>query len=137
MRAIVVDASVAVKWFLNEAESERAAALLAAGALHAPALLRVEVAAAISRRQRIGALDEADARRLLIEAHAMLRWPAFRFVDDNMLLPRAAEIALQMRHPLQDCLYVACAEQIGGDVVTVDPKFVARIGPSFSLVKKF
>lgn len=134
-RAIVADASVAAKWFLSEPGSDKAADLLEAGLLHAPTLLRVEIASAISRRHRVGALAEDDARTLLAEAQALLRWPAFRFVDDGLLLLRAGQISLALRHPLPDCLYIACAEYLGGDVLTVDPKFLERAMPHFPFVR--
>jgi len=59
---IVVDASVAVKWFLPEAGSEEATQLLTGtDKLIAPDLVRVEVAAAITRRVRLGELPENEA----------------------------------------------------------------------------
>ena len=45
---LVVDASVAVKWFLPEIDSDQALALLASDAVfHAPELLRLEIANAL------------------------------------------------------------------------------------------
>jgi predicted nucleic acid-binding protein len=61
---IVVDASVAVKWFFPEQGSDAAqAVLLGADKLMAPALIRVEVAAAITRKVRLSELlsQEAEA----------------------------------------------------------------------------
>lgn len=131
----IIDASVAAKWFLNEEGSDDAVRLLKAGSLRAPTLLRVEVAAAISRRHRLGKIDSLDARTLFTEADSILRWPTFWFVDDGALLPRAAEISLLLRHPLQDCLYVACAERFRAELVTVDPRFLERAGPRFPFVR--
>lgn len=60
---IVVNASVAVKWFIPEAGEEDAAQLLG-GKTHlmAPALIRLEVTGAIIRRYREGHLSEKRAR---------------------------------------------------------------------------
>ena len=59
----VVDASVAVKWLVPEAGSLTAQALLAGlEKLAAPALIRVEVAAAVTRKVRLNELTEAEAR---------------------------------------------------------------------------
>ncbi|MFP5404778.1 MAG: type II toxin-antitoxin system VapC family toxin [Gammaproteobacteria bacterium] len=59
---IVIDASVATKWFLPEADSEQAAALLQIGEkLFAPELIRIEVASAITRRARLGELPPEHA----------------------------------------------------------------------------
>ena len=55
---LVVDASVAVKWFLPEADTPSAERLLAfAGPLHAPDLLRIEVASAVWKYAVGGAVD--------------------------------------------------------------------------------
>ena len=60
---IVVDASVAAKWYLNEPGSAEAASLLTCDdALIAPALIRVEVTGAILRRYREKKLSEGRAK---------------------------------------------------------------------------
>ena len=75
---IVVDASVAVKWLLPEAGAEAARRMLDSGAeLVAPALIRVEVAAAIAHKSRFGELDPPDA------ASAAELW--FRSIDDGVI----------------------------------------------------
>ena len=62
---IVVDASLAVKWFLTEAGSDAASAVLAmrARSLAAPDLIIVEVAAALVRRANMDK-READEMRI-------------------------------------------------------------------------
>ena len=54
---------------------------------------------------------------------------------DVSLLPRAEEIAMSMRHSLQDCLYVACAESAGAELVTADATLVARASARFPFVR--
>lgn len=62
---IVVDASVAAKWFLPELDSSEAERLLEGPeTMTAPDLIPIEVAAAISRRFRLGDLDAAEAGEL-------------------------------------------------------------------------
>src|SRR5262245_39797495 len=57
-RMIVVDASIAAKWYLNEPGSAQAAAILTSDdVLLAPALIRLEVNGAIIRRYREGKLS--------------------------------------------------------------------------------
>jgi hypothetical protein len=60
---IVVDASIATKWYLNEPGSAEAASILTSAAvLMAPALIRVEVTGAIIRRWRENKLSLKRAR---------------------------------------------------------------------------
>ena len=59
---IVVDASVVAKWFLPEAGTEQALALIdGALPLAAPSLIRLEVHGAITRRNRLSELREEEA----------------------------------------------------------------------------
>ena len=58
MKGVVVDASVAVKWYLTEVGSDSAFALLAdAKSLHAPQLLEIEVANAFLKNVIKGLAD--------------------------------------------------------------------------------
>ena len=72
MRGFVVDASVAVKWLVDEPQSDKAANLLEDGLLlAAPELIYVEVANAlwaIARRGNIGVGDLREALDLLADA---------------------------------------------------------------------
>ena len=136
MTCIVVDASVAAKWFLTEPDSAVATSLLAGGAdLLGPEILVVETAAAIVRRFRTGGIDEAHAQQLLADAHAAFKLRSITLSPDVSLLPRAEEIAMSMRHSLQDCLYVACAESAGAELVTADATLVARASARFPFVR--
>ena len=58
----------------------------------------------------------------------------FRAVSEGqiLLLPNsedieaAANLALELQHPLPDCLYLAAAERLGVALVTADRAFVRR-----------
>lgn len=135
MSAIVVDASVAAKWFLIEADSAKAAALIGQSPLFAPDLLRVELAAAISRQFRLGVIDLDTAERQFGRMLQIVKEPEMRLVANESLLARAFAIALQIRHALQDCLYVACAEEAGATLVTSDPMLLKRAASAFPFVR--
>ena len=133
---IVVDASVAAKWYLNEPGSEEAAALLtSASILIAPALILVEVTGAIIRRYREGELSLERAREACDLWDADIAGGAIRLLSDGGLIGPARAIAFQIRHAIQDCLYLAAALDIGADrLVTADPKFHTRASPAFPFV---
>jgi predicted nucleic acid-binding protein len=133
---IVVDASVAVKWALNEPDSEAAAALLNADdGLLAPELLRIEGASAITRACRSGRVAASDAEDVVarwlrsLEAGAVELWP------DRPDLARAVTLSCKLRHSLPDCLYLALAERMDATLVTADATFVRRASASFPRIK--
>jgi predicted nucleic acid-binding protein len=130
---VVVDASVAVKWFVPEERSADARALLAAEhQLLAPDLLWPEVGSALWKKHRRGELDHRTALRLLrdlarvpIERHATERWTE-----------AALELALRHGITVYDGLYLALAAGSGCRLVTADRRLhdVCRAGPLGHLV---
>ena len=124
---IIVDASVAVKWFLPEPDSDRAASLLRdAQKIFAPELIRVEVASAITRRVRLGELKPAHAREACAAWADALVTGVVGLSRNEHDLERAVLFALELKHPLQDCLYLAHAERLAAPLVTADRKFAAN-----------
>jgi predicted nucleic acid-binding protein len=118
---IVVDASVAVKWFIPEAGEEAAAKLLGGRKrLIAPALIRLEVTGAIIRRYREGHLSEKKAREGAQAWEAMLQHRVVRLVPDADLFDDAVHMAFLAKHTLADCLYLAVAKGLGAPVITAD-----------------
>ena len=120
----VVDASVAVKWFVREDFSDEAVALRnSAAELHAPDWIMLEVAHAVLKKWRNGEVASEQARlmvRMLPARMAHLHHAA-------ALVERALDIAIAIDHPVYDCLYLACAEMSGGVVVTADDEFLASL----------
>lgn len=122
----VVDASVAVKWFVEEPGSSSACALLATGkVLLAPSLVLAEAGNTAWKKVRRGEMTqeqgEAMVRALPLYFH--------RLVHTEVLIDRAYALAHQLDHPVYDCLYLALAEQETVLLVTDDRrllKVVAR-----------
>jgi predicted nucleic acid-binding protein len=114
---VVVDASVAVKWFLPEEFSMTARMLLAADyQLLAPDLLWAELGNVLWKRQRGGELEQRTATQLLrdfsrlsIEFHAAERWTE-----------GALELAMRQGVTVYDGLYLALAAGNECRVVTAD-----------------
>lgn len=119
---LVIDASVALKWFLDEEGSDAAMAVAARPDLVAPDLLAAEVANALWRAVRIGRLAQVDG----LSALARLPGAFARLVPCSGLLGRAFSIAGALDHPVYDCIYLALAEREGTLVVTADHRFGRR-----------
>ena len=92
--------------------------------LLAPALIRIEVTGAIIRHYREGKLSLQRAGEACELWEADLSSAAVRLVPDDTLIDQARAIAFQIRHALQDCLYLAAAVSAGASrLVTADPTF--------------
>ena len=124
MTTLVIDASVALKWFIEEEGTNEAAALLHSPAsLIAPDLVVAECLNAAWKAWRCGAMTAEQQDR----AVALLPSLFDALVPQASLAPRAAVIARTLDHPAYDCLYLALAEQRAGTLVTADRRLLARI----------
>jgi predicted nucleic acid-binding protein len=132
---IVLDASVAVKAYFEEAGSEEATALLTGQErLQAPELIRIEVAAALCRRVRKGELAAEEAKVRSGHWLARLKEGLFTLTPDQELLPDAIELASGLKHPLQDCLYLAAARRMDAELITADRAFQERASPLYGRI---
>jgi predicted nucleic acid-binding protein len=119
---IVVDASVAVKWVLEERDSALAEAL-SSRVMTAPNLLLVECASALLRRARAGDFPtEAVSAKL-----RALRLAPIHLEAAERYLDRAVEIAIRLQHPIYDCLYLAMALARQAQVVSADRRFASVV----------
>jgi predicted nucleic acid-binding protein len=124
---LIVDASVAIKWFAPEVLSSEAERLLEGDdALFAPDLLLVECGNIIWKKVRRGELARPDGDAAL----ASLRSGPIDLVDMRPLVERALHLAHEFEHPVYDCLYLAAAEAVDGIVVTADRHFFDQCSPS-------
>jgi predicted nucleic acid-binding protein len=117
----VVDASVVVKWLVEEPGSEAAASLLARDDLVAPSLCPIEVVNALWRRRRADQLTKKEYVGLIEE---VARLPV-SLLDDSTLLSGAASLAADLDHPIYDCLYLEAARRNEGILITADRRLVA------------
>ncbi|HHQ40981.1 MAG TPA: PIN domain-containing protein [Chromatiales bacterium] len=118
----VVDASVAVKWFVEEPGSEAARAVLARGEpLLAPDLIVPEVANTAWKKAARGEITRAHGERIVQALPLMLD----RIVPAAELVGRAYGLAVRHGHPVYDALYLALAEQADARLVTDDARLVA------------
>ena len=121
MTPVVVDASVAIKWFVRESDSEDAARLLAADvALHAPALLRLELVNGLWKHWRRKAITADDVDLSVASAERMVAF----WHDDAPLTRMAAKLTIELDHPVYDCIYVALARRLTAPLVTADKRLL-------------
>jgi len=117
---IVVDASVALKWVIDEPGSEAAVALRTED-LIAPALWLAEAANALWRHAWIGEISENEAA---VQFSELLKAPVTSLAMEPYL-ERALQLAMEIGHPVYDCIYLALALQHQTYVVTADHRFAA------------
>jgi predicted nucleic acid-binding protein len=131
---VVVDASVAVQWYLPEAQSEQAEVLLDESyRKHVPELLYLEVASVLWKRchQRgeISAEEVAEIRGRLDEL------PLVGYASSRGLLDEAVKLALKTGRTVYDCVYLAMADLLDCPLVTADRKLVnAMVGSPTGIV---
>jgi predicted nucleic acid-binding protein len=123
----VVDASVAVKWFVEEPGTADALDLLKGSDLViAPELVVAEVVNVVWKhlvRSDLKHHQVAHVPEALPRMFAEL-WPTV------WLARRAFEIAAELRHPVYDCFYLALAESENATLVTADRRLIGRLAGS-------
>jgi predicted nucleic acid-binding protein len=123
---VVVDASIVLKWTINEADSSTALALLDDWTnreieIHAPSLLAYEVTNALYRRVRKGEIPFYDARLGLTEI--IYKVVEFDFPEDPDFNIRAMELGQQFGLPAAyDSHYLALAERRECELWTADTR---------------
>jgi predicted nucleic acid-binding protein len=123
----IVDASVAVKWFVVESHSEQADELsLGRYRLYAPRIIVTEVANALSRKTMAGLMSVDEACHYL---------PSLRsFFDsiveiDDMIEPALIN-ACELRHPIYDLIYLETARRMNDQMITADRRFTSKLAGS-------
>jgi predicted nucleic acid-binding protein len=121
---LVVDASVAIKWMIEEQDSALADRLLdGAHDFLAPELIVAEVISAAWKQRRRGAIDDAQFEDIVVRmADGPIECRPLR-----PLVPRAAAMARELDHPIYDCLYLALVEAENAPMVTADRRLVAVV----------
>jgi predicted nucleic acid-binding protein len=133
----VVDASVALKWLVVEADSDKARELRdgyrqGIHELLAPELFSAEVANVLLMNERKGRLPTGDGAIHLADLLTTL--PRLRPARTRMLR-RAYAIAEQISQTVYDCLYVALAESEACEMVTADEKLVVAAEVDYPFVR--
>jgi predicted nucleic acid-binding protein len=131
---IIVDASGVVKWFAPEPGNAAAKALVG-GELVASALVRVEVASALVKEGMHGDLSPDELAEALKLWFGGLAEGQVALISDDDDLPEACAIALELRHPVPDCIYLTAARRLNAPLITADRKFARRATIEHSAVQ--
>ncbi len=127
MKTVVVDASVAAKWLIEEPGSDASLQLRASEyELVCPDLLFLEVGNVIWRKVRAGEIEEVDGRVMIA---AILDAP-MQIESAAALLPAAWEIAVRHDRSVYDGVYLALAVALDAQLVTADRRLARALGGS-------
>jgi predicted nucleic acid-binding protein len=129
----VLDASVALKFVLNQSDSDQARKLrdefpASLRDFISPDIFAVECAHALTKGERKGTVVDPTS----LYNDLMLDAP--RFFPSIPLMPRAIEIARKARIAVYDCVYVALAEREGCEMITADQRVIHRLQATFSFI---
>jgi predicted nucleic acid-binding protein len=120
---LVVDASIAFKWLVTEADSEAAVSLLQSHNIVAPDVLLAECrnAALTHVRRGLISIEQAKQAERDLEALQLHTLPSTPF------LTHAFTLALELSHPIYDCIYLAAAIASDRILITADERFAAKV----------
>ena len=123
MSTFVVDASVTIKWVVEEPGTNAALSIRAADRLVAPDLWVAECANILWKKVRRGELsaDQARAAAELLEAAGV------EVMAGEPALSRVVRLATELDHPAYDCVYLALAADNGWTMVTADDRLLERL----------
>ncbi len=132
MANLVVDASVAVKWFVPEPYSTEAHLILddyqtGGLSLLAPDLINAEFGNIVWKKHLFQGLDLTDAQTVIDEFRKL----KFTLTTTEALLDKAYHLAVTHRRSVYDRVYLALSIQENCKFVIADEKLVNAIGSLF------
>jgi predicted nucleic acid-binding protein len=123
---VVVDASVALKWILDEEGQDAALGLLDEAVLHAPDFLLVEVANALWSKVRRRILDRAEADA----AYEAIAGVPIAYTTVAELTQPARSLAHALDLSVYDALYAALAQRLRCALATADARLAGAVDSS-------
>jgi len=121
---IVVDASVALRWFVETEGADEALGLLQSeDPLIAPELVVAEVSNAAWKLVRAKEIDRNHGARIVAAVSSSFS----NLVSTPRLASRAFRVALELGHPIYDCLYLSLADLEDCVLVTADRRLMRRV----------
>lgn len=126
MSALCIDASIAIKWVVEETGTQEALALRKTAKLLAPDLLISECANILWKKVQRKELHKNEA----LLAARLLQGAEIELVPTRSLLEATTQLAIELAHPAYDCVYLALAMERGSCFVTADDRLLRRIAGS-------
>jgi len=129
MNTLVIDASIAVKWVVEEDGTPEALAVRQKAKLIAPDLLIAECGNILWKKVKRSELVQREA----LLAARLLQGAEIELLPTRALCEAATRMALEINHPAYDCLYLALAVENGCQFVTADDHLVRKLAQSRQL----
>jgi predicted nucleic acid-binding protein len=123
VNTLVIDASIAVKWVVEENGTPEALALRQKAKLIAPELLIAECANILWKKVQKNELLKEEA---LIAAR-LLQGAEIELQPMRSLLEAATQLSIEIDHPAYDCLYLTLAIEKKCQFVTADGRLLRKL----------
>ncbi len=133
MPNLVIDSSVALKWFVTEPYTAEARRILDGYrrgdfTFLAPDLIYAEVGNVLWKKHHFQGLSAADAQQIITEFQTV----SFVITPTAKLLDHAFRLAVTHQRTVYDSVYLALSEQESCQVVTADERLVSAVRPRFT-----
>jgi len=123
VNTFVIDASIAVKWVVEENGTAEALLLRQNAKLIAPELLVAECANILWKKVQRHELLKEEA----LLAARLLQGADIELLPTRSLLEAATQMSIEINHPAYDCLYLALAVDNECRCVTADERFLRKL----------
>ena len=126
MNSVVVEASVAIKWVVDDDCTQGALAVLQQFGLLSPDLIFAECANILWKKVRLSEITQDEA----IEAASLIRIAKIEVLPVRCLVESALRLAIELDHAAYDCVYLALALQNDCPFVTADQRLRRKVAQS-------
>jgi predicted nucleic acid-binding protein len=123
VNTLVIDASIAVKWVVEEDGTAEALVLRQKAKLIAPELLIAECANILWKKVQRGELLKDEA----LLAARLLQGAEIELLPTRFLFEAATRMSIEIDHPAYDCLYLALAFEKQCKFVTADDRILRKL----------
>ncbi len=123
MNTLVIDASIAVKWVVEEEGTPEALALRQKAKLIAPELLVAECANILWKKVQRRELLKDEA----LLAARLLQGAEIELLPTRSLFETATRMSIEIDHPAYDCLYLGLAVEKKCRFVTADERLLRKL----------